>query len=102
VLTASRIGEAAMNLQKELRHRSEDIDDPVLLDVVIRRDRFHIGQSLPGNEQPQTSADLFERVSSFPPRFRYKPGLIQRRRSAAASPRDGKAAIQAFRIARLH
>jgi hypothetical protein len=23
-----------MNLQKELRHKSEDIDDPVLLDVV--------------------------------------------------------------------
>ena len=25
----------AMNLQKELRHKSEDIDDPVLLDAVI-------------------------------------------------------------------
>ena len=24
----------AMNLQKELHHKSEDIDDPVLLDVV--------------------------------------------------------------------
>ena len=30
-----------MNLQKELRHKSEDIDDPVLLDVVkaLRRRR---------------------------------------------------------------
>jgi hypothetical protein len=26
----------AMNLQKELRHKSEDIDDAVLLDVVKR------------------------------------------------------------------
>ena len=32
-----------MNLQKELRHRSEDIDDPVLLDVVIRPDAFTMG-----------------------------------------------------------
>jgi hypothetical protein len=35
-LTAERIGEPAMNLQKELRHRPEDVDDPVLLEVVIR------------------------------------------------------------------
>jgi hypothetical protein len=39
-----------MNLQKELRHRSEDIDDPVLLDVVHPPGRFHNGQSLPANE----------------------------------------------------
>jgi hypothetical protein len=33
-LTAGRKEGPAMNLQKELRHKSEDIDDPVLLDVV--------------------------------------------------------------------
>jgi hypothetical protein len=33
-LTAGRNEGPSMNLQKELRHKSEDIDDAVLLDVV--------------------------------------------------------------------